>query len=510
MIELLAEVRYQLEQVRDRHETRRDELMIVYSEVTVSLSGAAVEQGNMMTDTTQFLAALGNIPTITDGIHLRQKSRDYYWYSPVLKRQLQDVAAAAIIMPRDENDIIAVLKACYRHHVPLTVRGAGTGNYGQAMPIRGGIVLDVSALDRLLWVKPGLCRVEAGMTISRLDEALGVHGQEVRMFSSTYRTATVGGFVAGGSGGVGSITWGMLREPGNVVAARILSMEAEPRVIELRGSDVTKITHSYGCTGVITELEMPLAPAYEWVDVILAFDDFMAACRFAQALTEAPGIVKKLATVIAFPIPQSYFKPLAEVIPDGKHIVIAMIAAHAWEAFVDFARAWAAPIIYRKMAREVEEEHGVPLYEFTWNHTTLWALKSDPGMTYLQTRFPAPDHLAKIETMYSHFGDEVPMHVEFLRDGGTFAAAGLQLVRFTTEQRLNEIMAFHEANGCQQFNPHVYTLEEGGMKRVDPVQLAFKREVDPKGLLNPGKMRGWEDPSWNPNPDQSHARLRPA
>jgi hypothetical protein len=51
--------------------------------------------------------------------------------------------------------------------------------------------------------------------------------------------------------------------------------------------------------------------------------------------------------------------------------------------------------------------------------------------------------------------------------------------------------------GAPIFNPHRYTLEEGGMKQTDAVQLAFKREADPLGLLNPGKMIAWEDPSFD-------------
>jgi hypothetical protein len=48
------------------------------------------------------------------------------------------------------------------------------------------------------------------------------------------------------------------------------------------------------------------------------------------------------------------------------------------------------------------------------------------------------------------------------------------------------------------------TLEEGGMKRVDPVQLAFKREADPQGLLNPGKMLAWEQPDYDARGDRVH------
>jgi hypothetical protein len=95
------------------------------------------------------------------------------------------------------------------------------------------------------------------------------------------------------------------------------------------------------------------------------------------------------------------------------------------------------------------------------------------------------------------FGDEVPGHCEWIRFDGQLRAAGLPLVRFSTEERLEEIIRLHEAHGNVIFNPHRYTLEEGGMKQSDPVQLAFKRETDPKGLLNPGKMIAWDDPDYD-------------
>jgi hypothetical protein len=99
--------------------------------------------------------------------------------------------------------------------------------------------------------------------------------------------------------------------------------------------------------------------------------------------------------------------------------------------------------------------------------------------------------------MVDRFGDEVPAHLEFIRFDGSIGVAGLPLVRFTTAERLDEIIRIHEDNGCWIFNPHRYTLEEGGMKRTDEVQLAFKRETDPQGLLNPGKMIAWENPDYD-------------
>ena len=53
---------------------------------------------------------------------VQQKSRDFYWYSPVLKRQLDHVTADIVVSPKDEAEVIRVLAACHRHGVPVTPR----------------------------------------------------------------------------------------------------------------------------------------------------------------------------------------------------------------------------------------------------------------------------------------------------------------------------------------------------------------------------------------------------
>lgn len=138
-----------------------------------------------------------------------------------------------------------------------------------------------------------------------------------------------------------------------------------------------------------------------------------------------------------------------------------------------------------------------PVFEYGWNHTTLRALKVDPSITYLQVRYGFPEHLNLVEKMRDEFSPEVLQHLEVLRENGKVMFAGLSLVKFTTEARLDEIVRIHEEAGAMIFNPHRYTLEEGGRQTVDDRQLAFKREADPKGLLNPGKMIAWDDPDFD-------------
>jgi len=449
-----------------------------------------------MYDLSSLLRELGDIPVLSDATHRKQRSRDFFWYSPKLKPMLEDVVADLVVVPRTEADVVTTLKHCCKHDVPVTVRGLGTGNYGQAMPLKGGVVLDLSELSGISWMKPGSVRVRAGTRILDLEREANAQGQELRIFPSTRRSATIGGFIAGGSAGVGAATWGLLRDRGNIIGVRVLTMEEEPRVLELRGDDIQKVNHAYGTNGVIVELELPLAPAYDWIEAIVTFEEFGAAVRFGQALVESPGILKKSCALMPAPIPQTYFRPLASYVPEAMHSVFTMVAPFAYEAFCELAKEAGGSITYRRPQSEVEAEKVLPLFEYTWNHTTMWALRHDKTITYLQTFFPVGRNVELVEKMHAHFGSEVMHHLEFVRSGSGYTCFGIQLVRYTTAERLDEIMDFYEANGCAQFNPHAFTLEEGGMKQIDHAQLGFKREAVPKGLLNPGKMLAWENPNW--------------
>ncbi|MEM9980601.1 MAG: FAD-binding protein, partial [Cyanobacteria bacterium P01_D01_bin.2] len=182
---------------------------------------------------------------------------------------------------------------------------------------------------------------------------------------------------------------------------------------------------------------------------------------------------------------------LQDALPEGKHAALLMIAEPCLEPFGELVKEFGGQITYQKSALEAKK--GTILAEFTWNHTTLHARNVDPSLTYLQTLFPYDPDLKLMEHMVHHFGDEVMMHVEYLRSQGQNIPAALQLVRYTTEERLNEIIRYHEEQGAFIANPHTYILEDGGRKTVDEVQLAFKAKVDPYGLLNPGKMRGWTE-----------------
>jgi FAD/FMN-containing dehydrogenase len=129
------------------------------------------------------------------------------------------------------------------------------------------------------------------------------------------------------------------------------------------------------------------------------------------------------------------------------------------------------------------------LSDYTWNHTTLWAMSSDEAYTYLQCAFDPERVREQLRHLKERFGSEILFHMEFWKAGdGRIVPGAIPVVYYTTEERLNEIIGYCREIGVFVANPHVNNVEGGGRYRPDNVQLLAKRRYDPKGLLNPGKM----------------------
>ncbi|MGA7933543.1 MAG: FAD-binding oxidoreductase, partial [Kovacikia sp.] len=159
-------------------------------------------------DLQALMADLSGLEIITDFTQVTKLSQDYYTYSPILQALLGEKRGDLVVRPMNEAEVLRVAQVCVKHKVPLTVRGAGTGNYGQCVPLHGGVILDLSNMQQIKWITPGIACVEPGVRLAAIDKQARETGWEIRMAPSTYRKATIGGFIGGGSGGVGSVTYG--------------------------------------------------------------------------------------------------------------------------------------------------------------------------------------------------------------------------------------------------------------------------------------------------------------
>lgn len=152
------------------------------------------------------LGDLSGVPIVGEPVAIRRKSRDYFWYSPILNEQLAGKVADAVVAPRHEEDVVRIAAACARHGVPLTPRGAGTGNYGQCVPMEGGIVIDMIGMTRVISHAPGMVRVEAGARMVDIDASLAASGWSFACIPPQSARRPLGALSLAGLAGLGRST----------------------------------------------------------------------------------------------------------------------------------------------------------------------------------------------------------------------------------------------------------------------------------------------------------------
>jgi len=418
---------------------------------------------------------------------LDRLSHDFYWYSPVLKPLLAKKSGDVAVQAVSVDEVIATLRFARMHKVPVTVRGAGTGNYGQCVPLEGGIVLDLSLMEKLEEITAdGVAVCQPGLRLGQLEMEARKQGWELRMYPSTLVKASVGGFLAGGSGGIGSVAHGGLRDFDTVRAFEVVTMEEEPRVVLHNGPAVHEILHAWGTNGVLTRIWFALTPAVEWTQVTIAFESYVQAFTFTETIAVGKQWTKRLATVFEWPIP-SFFTPVKQLVRESKALALIMIATAQLEELRATVVRAGGEITF---TGPYDGPRTQPLLsDYTWNHTTLWAMKADAAYTYLQCGFSPSECREQFRLLRERYGEEILFHIEFMKNGeGAVIPGAIPVVRFTTGERLNDMIAFCRSIGVFVANPHVNYLEDAGRFRADNIQLLAKQRYDPCGLLNPGKM----------------------
>ncbi len=436
---------------------------------------------------------VGSNQTFTDARVLETFSKDQYAFSPVLLELLREKRAEVMVAPDSSEQLSKIVSLAALENIPLTIRGAGSGNYGQAVPIHGGILVSLHRFNQILEIDPTAqtARVQAGVRLGNLEREARKHGLELRFYPSTWATATVGGFVGGGFGGVGSIQYGTLWDD-LILETQVLSMTENPKLEQLTGSDIFAVIHAYGTTAIMTELTIRLAPATNWEESVFSFPNLENAIEFAQEIAQDTKLKKREIGIFEAPI-SIYFKPLeaAGGVKDGRTAVILELEQNTTQSLEARASELAGSLDYFN-PHATYHHSSFALSDFSWNHTTLWAMKAESSWTYTQARFEVDQLRNQVNAIKQKFGNEVLMHLEFIREriseGGVLVAASLPLIRFTTVERLFEIQTFFESIGVQVADPHTFYLDEDSRWSGEAVLNGVTR-FNPKGLLNPGKLK---------------------
>ena len=418
---------------------------------------------------------------------LKRFSKDFFDYSPILMKELKDCIADIVVRPLSVDAIILVSEICRKYSTPLTIRGSGTGNYGQCVPLEGGVVMVMSGLRKIRKFdsKSGEITIESGCLLRDINDELIKHGRQLRLLPSTWRSASVGGFIAGGSGGIGSVRWGFLRDPGHLQSLEIITIEDKPRKLLLNANDSEALNHAYGTNGIITALTLTTAAYVKWQQIVVDCSELDEAVELLSMFNCA-ALELYLGTLLEKEIVD--FLPNWSGISKGKHRILLLASPDGVSTIERLSKSAGAD--FYDLGPE-NLKAGTGLRELSWNHTTLHMRGIDPSWTYLQMLLPQPE-LEIMRDLKSKWGNNLLWHLECVRQNGVQRLASLPLVKWQGEEAMNNLISQCKELGAVIFNPHTITVEDGGLGVIDSDQVEAKSNFDPKGILNPGKLKGWQ------------------
>ncbi|MEU5264636.1 FAD-binding oxidoreductase [Amycolatopsis sp. NPDC021455] len=389
--------------------------------------------------------------------------------SPILSEQLPLGLADLVAYPANADEIAAVVAAATRHRVPVTARGKGTGNYGQGIPLHGGLVLDTTRARAIVEVGDGVITAEAGASMVQLERAADASGQQIWMYPSTAQS-TVGGFLSGGSGGTGSIAHGSNWE-GFVVALDVALPGPEPTLAHVEGDDARTFVHTYGTAGVIARATVRLEPAQDWRAVYASFPTFeeaLGAVRTLRSIEPLPRLVSADRAAIAERLPAD------PAIPAGRASLRAIIDAAALdEAAALISAAGGSVEDVREGAQQT-----VKVSMLSYNHPIWWLKKNSPGKEYFHVEVGGEALIDRIHDVEAVYPGGM-LHIEAAHR----FPIGMLTAEYTGAADVYAGYAKLVELGVRVHSPHQFYVDHG----VEEL-LALKERTDPDGLLNPGHL----------------------
>jgi FAD/FMN-containing dehydrogenase len=398
-------------------------------------------------------------------------STDWAHMSPVLAPLLPGGVADVVVRPGDAPGIAVAVGAAHRHRVPVTVRGQGTGNYGQGIPLFGGLVIDTSAAARILAVEDSWLTAEAGASFVLMEKAAAATGQELAILPSTVGS-TVGGFIAGGSGGTGSIANGAIWD-GYLRSLLVVPCTDDATPVAVPFPENTAMAHAFGVSGVIAEATVALRPARRWTGLYTSFPDLDGAVAAGEELFGLEPTPRLLSLDEAGIV--ATYRPADAALPADRVSLRGIVTEDSVSA--------AGAVVRRHGGRvdAVRPKGPAHIASLSYNHTTYRVRKVRPELTHLQCMGPG---LTRRRAEVATLAPESLIHLE-----GFLTAAGhdwvsMLFLRYDGADDLYTRMARLADVEVYVDDPHTWELHHA---RLDAVRAAAAR-FDPDGLLNPGKL----------------------
>ncbi|WP_308426196.1 FAD-binding oxidoreductase [Alicyclobacillus cellulosilyticus] len=411
-----------------------------------------------------------------------------------------------VLFPESTDDVVRILQTAFAHRIPVVPFGAGTALEGHVVPVKRGISLDMTRMNRILDIRPDdfLVCVEPGTTRLALNDALRRHGLFFPVDPGA--NATIGGMTATNASGTNAVRYGAMRE--NVRALEVVL--ADGRVIRT-GSLAAKTSSGYnlnslfvgseGTLGVFTRIWLRVFGIPERIVAARAeFPDIPACVQAATALVGAGVPVARIELVDArFIAAFNRFK-------GTDYPVVPTL-------FLEFHGSSDGILHDIRLAQALLGDEGCTRFVAVTDEkerTTLWEARHSaahvfmaqyPGLKHMATDVCVPLSVLPAAVAHAHRAlEEHGMRgaiIGHVGDGNFHCSIALDpddpddLARAKAVNA--EIVAFALAHGGTCTGEHgvgigkrAYQAQEHGPALE--VMRAIRRLLDPHGILNPGKL----------------------
>jgi D-lactate dehydrogenase (cytochrome) len=412
----------------------------------------------------------------------------------------------AVVFPEGIDEIVAIVKACAAHHVPMIPYGVGTSVEGHVMAVSGGVCLDLSKMNRVLAVHPADldAHVEAGVTRKQLNAHL--HDTGLFFPIDPGADATLGGMASTRASGTNAVRYGTMRE--NVLGATVVL--ADGRVIRTgsrarksaAGYDLTRLfVGAEGTLGIITDLTVRLYPQLDGVSA--------AVCAFPSINAAVESVIE----AIQFGIPIARVELLDTLTVSAINRYSKLGLREAPTLWYEFHGTAAGAEEQARTMQEIAHTHGG--LDFEWatrpeDRSRLWQARHDAYFACLQlkpgSRMIATDVCVPISRLAECIAatmEDIARSTMPIPLFGHVGDGNFHLMILVDPERPEEIAEAWELNArlvrralamdgtCTGehgigLGKREFLVEEFG-GAVD-VMRALKITLDPHNLMNPGKV----------------------
>ncbi|HUU64331.1 MAG TPA: FAD-binding and (Fe-S)-binding domain-containing protein [Dehalococcoidia bacterium] len=422
----------------------------------------------------------------------------------LVKPLVGDTTPDAVVQPSTEEQLVAVAKWARERRIALTPRGKASSGYGGVLPIKKGVVVDFYRMNRIIHIDPEAqtATVQAGVVWEKLDRELEKHRLTLRLYPTSYPASTAGGWLALGGAGIGSYEAGWF--PDNVVSARVVLPDGTVR--EFSGPELDLIAEVDGITGLISELTVRVQPLEELELVAIGCPDPHDLQKLVQSMIDEKLPIWSLIFINPrmaelknkAPLMEHYGHPVEErVLLPAAYIITLAFRAKDREAVTG-----RLPELLKPCEAEILSDR-IAQHEWKNRFKLMVVKRLGPSLVPAEVVVPLSalgDVMTEIERKIAQ---PIVKEGVVIREGHNGKPEVVILGFIPSDQRRFNynfvfglslsIMKIAEKHGGRTYATGLYFARKApGVLGADRARRlkAFKAQVDPKNILNPGKVIG--------------------